>query len=369
MKIVILSYYFKSQTGGGISTYVTELVGRINKLLNNQNIFIIYIDGEGGKYIRIPKGILESIFGTIRSLSKIKPDVIHVHESFEMLLGSAIYCLLHKNVRLIYTFHTEPIWSTKFSKKIIKIIKKYPFQWALDQCDYITVVSKDLKLKVESVLNLKLHPKIIITYAGVEQKEVSKIEIIEFKNKFHLLNSDIILLGQALTSPKPKAEGAKYLILAIKKLKQKYPNIKLLMTKNGRYRACLEKYSREIEIQDSIVFTGDLKNPFVALEVSDLLCHITKAEGGVSLSILEAMSIGKPIIATRVGGIPEIISDGENGLLVNLEIQSIQNNISRLIDNKEFASKLGQNAQRTVKEKFNWNDTIKKYIDIYLGSG
>ena len=367
MKIVIASYYWQSQRGGGINTYVTNFVDHLRKELISDDITVVFAEGIDGHNYQISKSPILSIFELFWILSRIKPDVIHVHESFEMLLGAAIYCTLHGEVRLINTFHTEPTKATHFFKKLVKRVKNPVYRWALEQCHYVSFVSKALKQKIETTFGYMRRPKVTITYAGVDIKNVSNDELNGFRKRFNLNPSDIVILAQALTSPKPKAEGLKILIYCISLLKQDYNNVKLLVTKDGTYRGELEDYAKNIGIQDCVIFTGDLKNPFIALETADILCHVTKAEGGVSLSILEAMVMGKPIIASNVGGIPEVISNEENGLLVDDNPQNILDAMCRLIEDKELACLLGQSAEKNVKAKFNWDKTIETTINMYMG--
>jgi len=80
------------------------------------------------------------------------------------------------------------------------------------------------------------------------------------------------------------------------------------------------------------------------------------------------MVIGKPIIASNVGGIPEAISNGENGLLVDNTPQNILDALCKLIDDKELAHLLGQNAEKKAKANFNWDETIKTVINIYMST-
>lgn len=367
MKVVIASYYWRSQRGGGINTYVTNFVDRLRNELNSHDIIVVFAEGIDEHNYQISKNSILSIFELFLVLGKIKPDVIHVHESFEMLLGAAIYCTLHREVRLINTFHTEPIKATCSIKKFVRLVKNPIYLWALEQCHYVSFVSKALKRKIESTFGHIRHPKMVITYAGVSIKYASNDELNNFRTEFNLDPSDIVILAQALTSPKPKAEGLKTLIYCMSLLKSQYKNIKLLVTKNGIYRKELEDCAKSNDVQDRVIFTGDLKNPFIALKAAEILCHITEAEGGVSLSILEAMVMGKPIIASNVGGIPEVISNEENGLLVDNDPQNILDAMCRLIEDKELARILGQNAEKSVKAKFNWDETINTTINIYMG--
>jgi glycosyltransferase involved in cell wall biosynthesis len=117
-------------------------------------------------------------------------------------------------------------------------------------------------------------------------------------------------------------------------------------------------------VSENIIFTGDIDDPNVPLQICDIYTHTPLGEGGVSLAVLEAMAIGKPIIATSVGGIPEIIEDGINGLIVQPEVDQIAQKIDYLLENKDLAAKLGENAQNKVKSKFNWRISADKFLSL-----
>jgi glycosyltransferase involved in cell wall biosynthesis len=112
-------------------------------------------------------------------------------------------------------------------------------------------------------------------------------------------------------------------------------------------------------------FTGDLEEPYVAVQVCDLLTHITYGDG-LPLSILEAMSMGKPVIASSVGGIPEIIEDGKNGILVTNEPSNIAEAIDRLLRDRALAAELGRRGKETVESKNRWETTARTFIALYF---
>jgi L-malate glycosyltransferase len=228
----------------------------------------------------------------------------------------------------------------------------------------VTFVSKKLEEKIVEVQDLVFR-ETAITYAGVETVDVTDDEVEAFRVKYSIPEDSITLLALGLTSLSYKAEGLKLLILALKKLQEKYPNIVLIATREGKYTELLKEFAYENSIRDSIIFTGDVKNPFVPLKQCDIYTHITLGEGGLSLALLEAMSMGKPIIATRVGGIPEAIDDNVNGLLVEPDVDEITEKIKYLMENPSVAIALGGNAKNKADSTFTWERTAEKFIEIF----
>jgi glycosyltransferase involved in cell wall biosynthesis len=112
------------------------------------------------------------------------------------------------------------------------------------------------------------------------------------------------------------------------------------------------------------IFFKILEKPFVPLQICDIYTHISLAEG-LPLSLLEAMILGKPILATKIGGIPEAITDGVNGILIEPCEEQIIKNIEYLMANRNLARKMGDNAKETVINNFTWAKTADIFEFIY----
>lgn len=358
MKIALITDYWINSNGGGVKIYLTNLVDEFKKN-SDVHIDVIFRDGEDSENHHILGNKLLFSMKSFYKLSRIKPNMICSQGTWYCLLGSVLYKLWHSNTKLIHTFHTEP--SNKLS-----LFGKIFFQFLLDKCDYTTFVSKNLKEKNEKILGLRFK-KTRITYAGVNfPKEIADTDIRYFYDRFNIKEDSIILLAHGLTSLKYKAEGAKLLIKSIKIVRKKYPNIVLILTKEGPFSNQLKTFSKLEGVYENIIFTGNLDNPNIPLKICSLYTHTPLIEGGVSLAVLEAMAMGKPILATSVGGIPEAIDDSVNGLLVQSDPDIIAQKILYLLENEEFAFKLGQNAQKTVKEKFDWKISADIFLELYL---
>jgi glycosyltransferase involved in cell wall biosynthesis len=359
VKTVIITHYWKNSDGGGMKTYLTNIVDELKKN-KNLDVKVIYKEGKDPENYSI-KG--DGLFFSIRSflaLGKIKPDAIYSQGTWYCLLAGYMYKSVH-NVLLVHTFHTEPTEKLHFLGKIF-------FQTIINKCEYTTFVSEELQRKNEQILKLKFN-RSLITYGGVNlPNDVHREEIEDFYNAYKIKKNSIILLATGLTALSYKAEGAKLLIKAVHRLKNKYPNILLILMREGNYSNQLKKLVEEEKLQNNVLFTGTVDNPQIPLAICNIYTHTPLGEGGVSLAILEAMAMGKPIIATSVGGIPEAIKDGVNGILVEPNENKIAEQIDYLISNKEIAQKLGKEAKKSAIERFTWKKTADKYIDLYIDS-
>lgn len=352
MNIVIITNYWKNSNGGGVKTFTINLAKEFKKR-KDVKVHVLFENGIDPSNYKI-KG--NKIIFSIKSfliLNKINPDIIFTQGTWYCLFAGYMYKELH-NCKLVHTFHT--VYSTE-----IPYIGKLFFQQILNKCDCVTFASKDLYNKISNIWGLKFR-KSAITYAGVNYKKVHEEEKNKFRSQFGIKDNSIVLLSQGFTSHILKAEGAKILMKSIKILTKKYPTIMLIITGEGIYSHELKIFAKLENVYDNIIFTGDIQNPYIPLAICDIYMHITLGEGGVSLAILEAMIMSKPIIATSRGGIPEAIINEENGILVEPNEYIIAKKIEWLLNNKEIAKKLGENARKIAEDKYSW----KKSADIFL---
>lgn len=353
-KIYIITHYWKKSSGGGVLTYIMSLVSELER--KNIPVKVLFEKGIDKNNYHIEGSRFLFPFKALKVLKENRPEIVHSQNTWYCLLSGYIYKKLFR-ARLVHTFHTSP--SDKLS-----IGEKLFFQFLLNRCDCVTFVSDALKTEIQNIWKIKFK-NTAITYAGVYPGEVTNREITDFRNQFDLKDNFPILLAQAFTANKLKSEGAKLLIQVVKIMRDIYPNIRLILTREGVYSTELKQYATDAGLKKNIVFTGDVTNPYIPIAICDVYTHISLAEGGLSLAILEAMVLGKPIVATNIGGIPEAITNGKNGILVEPNIKDIVKAIETLLKNEALSKELGENAKKRALEKFNWKNSAMNFINIY----
>jgi glycosyltransferase involved in cell wall biosynthesis len=362
LKVLITTTYWKNSSGGGIKIYLANLVEELQK--KGLKVDVIFANGEDQNNYKINTNELHSIFPlkilqAYLSLRRLKPEVIHSHGGmYYYLIAGYFYRIFHP-VALVYTFHTEPD-----QDDLISPLRRFFLQNLLSRCSRVTFVSRTLMSKVDEKWGLKFH-SYAITYAGVDHEDVSESEKAAFLNEFEVPHGSIILLALGLTALSYKAEGLKILIKAVKIIRDEYPNTILLATRNGGFVPELKIYAQELGIKDAVIFTGDVKNAQIPLAISDIYTHISLGEG-LPIALLEAMSMEKPIVATPVGGIPEAIEDGKEGILVEPNAEKIAEKVVYLLKNKKKAKELARNARKVAEERFTWEKSANKFIEIYI---
>jgi glycosyltransferase involved in cell wall biosynthesis len=325
IKVAIITNYWKNSDGGGIKVYLMNLVGAMTN--KEADVSVLFREGYDPEQFCVRRNKIAFSLACYWQLRKIHPEVVYSQSTWYCLLPGALYKKLH-GCTLVYTFHTEPA-------KKLSILAKIFFQSLLNACDYVTFVSRRLHERIVEIDGLSF-PKTKITYAGAFTGEVSELEVEQFRKKYMINEDSNVLLALGMTALPYKAEGLKLLIQAIRILRVTHPNIVLIATREGKYSDNVKAFAREMDVENNIIFTGDVSNPSVPLHICDLYTHITLGDG-LPLALLEAMAMGKPIVATPIAGIPEAILDGENGLLVEPDAEKVAEKIDFLLRDPKYA--------------------------------
>ena len=126
----------------------------------------------------------------------------------------------------------------------------------------------------------------------------------------------------------------------------------------------MELIARKLGVADCTYFTGYLNDISVALEVADVYCQIT-LQDACPLSLLEAMAFGMPVVASRTGGIPEVVTDGVDGTLVNSDPHEIADRVLGLLADPQSAHEMGARATLTVQTRFTWRRVARAFAAAY----
>lgn len=360
MNVVIVTPYWTPVKGG-----VTSVVVNLSKTLQSNGIGVVVIAwiGECGEGVYAINGNkIVFVIKTLLILYRERPDVVHAHSWWYTLLPSVLYKTFAHRKRLIHTFHTD--LDVEEPSGALNRIKESIFVRMLNRCDAITFVSENMAEKFRRIVSLKTQTRVI--YNGVSRRDVDGRDVETFKKQYLLDNRYPIVSWIGPFGYKKKVEGLKLLMGAFKTVAVKYPKAKLIVVGDGDYRGELERFVNDLSISNSVVFTGFLENVFIPLEAIDIYAHISLKDS-MPVSLLEAMSAGKPVIAVPTGGIPEVVIDGQTGILVKPDPRLIADAIIELCEDEEWMEDLGRNAKEMVEERFNWERLSKEFENVYIG--
>lgn len=163
-------------------------------------------------------------------------------------------------------------------------------------------------------------------------------------------------------------KGLEDLLVAMSNIKCQMSNVHLLIFGAGPLEGKLKKIAQDLSIEDKIEWRGFVpysETPEAFSEI-DIFVYPSWHEG-FGRSIMEAMAMEKAVVATNVGGIPDLVKDGENGFLVPPHRpEMLAEKIEILIENGNLRKKFGEAGRKWVSENFEWNDGIKKFAELFL---
>jgi len=304
------------------------------------------------RYNRFSLGIVLELY---RLMKKKQIHVVRTHRYRSNLYGRLAAFLAGVPV-IIASVHDNYRTDKRPKRRIMnRILSKIT--------DKIVAVSEDVKediIRYDSINPSKID--VIPNGIDVERFNPEK-NTTDIRKEFSLEEDDIVIgfIGRIVP-----AKGLKYLLNALPYLKKEFKSIKLLIVGEGSLVEELKERAKKNNIFDNILFTGRRRDIPEILASINIFVMPSIAEG-LPNALLEAMAMGKPIVTTEVGGIPEIVKNGFNGLLVPpRDTLSLSKAIKELISNDRLAAKLGQAARDLVHDNLSIKAIAQKWQSLYL---
>lgn len=292
-----------------------------------------------------------ALFKLISSLMFFRPNVVHIHMSEKgSFYRKTIILLISKlfNKPVILHIHSasfdEFYNSNEIQKKVIKFI--------LNKADKLIVLSKQWEKYYSNIVPKN---KIAVLYNGVYKMEK------EFKRE-HPIPIGLFLgrLGER--------KGTYDLLSSIKKLKESGVTGKFYFAGDGEIEQ-VKQLIKEYEIEEMVTVLGWVNSK----QINDLLKQVDflvlpSYNEGLPMAILEAMNFGLPIISTYVGGIPEVITNSDNGYLITPgEIDELTKALTSLINNADLRTEMGMKNRNIILERFDIQSLMNNLSNIYSG--
>jgi len=276
-------------------------------------------------------------------LRGVNPDIVHTH-LFAADFWGGMAAKQAGVPKIISTKHD--ILSEGFLRNFLGRQKRRSF----DQVIAISDAIRDFLIEKEKIdLN-----NVTLIHNGVD---VNKFYI-ESPNLFQ---KDPLIIG--CVGRLSKEKGQKHLIRACRFLKNW--EWRLLLVGDGPMRKELEQLALFLGIEDKVQFVGQVESVTEYLEKMDVFVLPSVSEG-LGLAVLEAALAGRFVIATEVGGVPEIVKNKETGLLFRPKnIEALVSHLNWVDSHHEEARKMAKRLQKEVLEKFDINKVVKKYESVY----
>lgn len=340
-----------SSTGKGGGPY-TSTMNVINSSLKNKYDYRLFTyKTEIGRFVSIKR-----IMDIVQQLREINPDIVHFTGLQLSGFHIAIACIIagfRKNIVVIHGSSTEALNIGVFKKLIIYILEfitlmvTSTFYGVSHYSSLIGVTKRFRKKSSGFIYNLPL------LNSQIRHKYTK--EDLGFKNEDVL----VVTVGRII-----KDKGYHFLTESIKDFIGK-TNIKFLVVGDGDFLPTMKGELTTQENSGQVCFLGYRNDVTSILPACDIFVLPTLHET-LSIALLEASSFSLPLIGSNVGGIPEIITHGVNGLLVKPGNSSeLSNAIKIVTSNQDMRKKMGEAAKKIIDEKFSEDSIVSKIDAIY----
>jgi glycosyltransferase involved in cell wall biosynthesis len=219
----------------------------------------------------------------------------------------------------------------------------------------IIAVSEAVKLDLQERTGLP-DDFITVIHSGVDAGDCS--------NKTPLLDtSRVPVVGTA--GPLEAVKGFPFFLGAAARVLATGRDVEFVIAGAGPEESNLRRLAKQLNIQDRVTFVANLSEFDDALSAMDIFC-LPSLQQGIGTIMLQAMAIGRPVIATRVGGVYSVVRDGETGILVPpSDSDTLAKRILELLDNPERAREIGSAARTEVLNQFSVQQMVTKTVSLY----
>lgn len=293
---------------------------------------------------------------TLRAIREFKPDILHVNHLMLISWAGRIASAL-AGIRYLITCHGSDLHLLEKDKRFFHLTKD-----AIRAAHFITMNSSDTRQWFSKIFGHEFKNKLRTIPAGIDLlffPKTFRIKIIE--KKYNLKGKNVVLFVGRLTSQK----GVKYLIKAAPEI-----NGEIFIIGDGPEKEKLQNLAKKIKAKN-IHFLGyfgadnlrELKEFYYHAEVV-VVPSIWQEPLG--LVVLEAMACQTPVIATKRGALGKLIKNGSNGYLVRAKSsKDIAKKVNKILANPMLGRKMGWQARKLVKERFNWKIIARYFHSLY----
>jgi len=299
-------------------------------------------------------------------LRRIRPDILHINNGGypgAYSCVSAVFAAKRAGVaRVVFVVNNVAVPYSGISRRLEKAIDAFVgrnvsvfvtgSRYAGDKLREV------LKLPAEKVLNIPNG----IAARPVKESAAAVMERLGIPADFTVLGNVAVL--------EPR-KGHAYLLEALARVREKFggfSKVVLLIEGTGSERERLDKLAERLGIRDNVRFLGREPNVFDLMRIFDVFILPSTGYEDFPNVILEAMSLGKPVIGTRVAGIPEQVQDGETGLVVEpADTEALSAAILRLLTDAQARGEMGLKGLERFNARFAYGKAIGNYAAFYRG--
>jgi glycosyltransferase involved in cell wall biosynthesis len=293
---------------------------------------------------------LPAVWTLARLLKRERIQVIHMHSSHASTLGGWAARLAKIPVRIIsrrvdFSVRSNPL-------------RKVKYQWGVDR---IVAISEGVrKVLIEDGLDPN---RIVVIRSGIDPRAFDpNYPVGEARREFGIPDRSPVI---GCVAHFADHKGHRYLIEAAVRVAAAVPDVRFLLVGDGELRPEIELQIKELKLERHVLLTGfrqDIPRLLAAMDIVVLSSHLE----GLGTSLLDAMAMARPVVATRVGGIPEMVEDGVNGLLVPpRDPLALAEALIALIHRPDERKRMGQAGRNRMLEMFSAESMVSATEAVY----
>ena len=305
--------------------------------------------------LRLITYVISLFFMLIKIVKRYKIDIVHAHSVIPTGLVGVIVAKILRCPSII-TSHGMDI--NNFDAKSIY---GHLISFSLNQCNKAIAVSADLAEKMK-FLGIN-EDKIVIVRNAVDTERFKHSKNMELRHKYLIGENEILILFVGYLDI---FKGIFELVDAFYEINKENKNVKLMMVGTGPKEGELKNKVSQWNLESYVIFTGAVPNTEIHsyYQMGDVFVLPSYTEG-FPLSILEAMACGLPVVVTNVGGIREVIKNGENGFIIPPKNKKVLTSKLRIFINESTLRKKFAKKSLEIVIKFSVNEKINRIIKLY----
>ncbi len=359
MKVLQISTHLNI---GGIGNYILSLSSELKK----KGVEVIVVSSGGNLEDELKKNDISHIRLDMKTKFELSPKVFISALRLAKIIKNEKVDMIHAHSRVsqAVAFFASVMTGASFVTTCHGYFKK-KFRGIFDTWgEKVVAISDAVNAHLKDDLGVK-EGRISLIYSGVDMdrflRRYSDAEIREIKKVVGLKDAPVVGTIGRLSSVK----GQKFLIEAMRDIISKMPGVQCLIVGSGDEESALKSLALTLGIEGYVHFAPSDPDTAKFLSLMDVFVFPSINEG-LGIALLEALAAGLPCVASRVGGINNIITDGSNGMLVEAgDSSAIAGAVIRLLGNPGLRRDMGERGRRVVAEKFPIGLMADKMIKLY----
>ena len=343
-----------AEKGHEIHFISSSIPFRLNKIYHN----IYYHQVEVNQYsvFQYPPYDIALASKMAEVINREKLDVLHVHYA----MPHAVCAILAKqmagrDVKIVTTLHGTDISVLGHDPSLTDAIK-----FGIEKSDAVTAVSNALVNQTYELINPD--KQIETVYNFIDDRVYRKTDAQHLKSEFGIKENEKVIIHVSNFRAVKRVQDV---VKTFAKIASIMP-AKLLLVGDGPEMTVICKLVRQLALEDQVIFLGKQENLEELYSISDLMLLLSQKES-FGLVLLEAMACGVPCIGTNIGGIPEVIQDGETGFICELgNISDIANKAISLLEDSQLHQQFSHQSIKLAETKFKSEAIVQQYEELYF---